>query len=204
MFFVCKMEKQLWLSEVQREFIEKRQGATMLKFLSLEGQQPGEFLEHQEQKFMGHLSSIMIRCLRGNCFCLCHTLKGKTAQLQIPVFIHWIPYFRPQRILELKKGKSQRSKLRADITPNPIVNPAFLVSCFMTFSQSFSLSSNLWKRDKCNQVKFMVSTSYDLFFKICPVILFLLDNRYSSLDIFFFCLSSYLCLKYSDVILFDY
>lgn len=36
--FVCQMQKQLWLSETQRECIEKRLGATMLKFASQEGQ----------------------------------------------------------------------------------------------------------------------------------------------------------------------
>lgn len=96
---------------------------------------------------------------------LSHTPEGETVQLQIPGSSSGFPYFSPQRILELQKGKMQRSRLWADIMPNSVVNPAFLVSYFMNFSHSFSLSSDLWKRGKCNQVNFMLSISYDLFLK---------------------------------------
>lgn len=137
MFFVCRMQKQLWLSEAQREFIEKRLGATILKFASQEVNSLENSWDIRSRNLWGISFKYHPEVPQKQLFLsLSRTLEGETVKLQIPVSSSRFPYFSPQRILEPQKGKMQRSRLWADTMPNSVVNPAFLVSYFMTFSPS--------------------------------------------------------------------
>ena len=65
-----------------------------------------------------------------------------------------------------------------------VVIPVFLFSCFMSFSQSLSLSSDLWKRGSATRLIYVIYQLW-LILKIWLAILFLVVHRYCSPHIFF-------------------